>query len=423
MRLVWRSCMVCALLASLAADAVAQTPLTWSDVLARLRAANPTLRAGAISVDEARTAETTGFLRPNPQLSVTDDQINLFGHPSDPWQNLITVASVSYLRERRGKRELRLESAKLGTAIAASAQADLQRTLTFGLRGAFVQLLQAKAFERLAIQNLSNYDQLLALSRVRMQAGDIAQIDLERLQLQRVQYESDLQVAHVNLRTAKIELLRLLNDPTPVDQFDVAGPFDFHPPAEGLDALRQQALSARPDLEAAVQAIDKASTDHRLAVANGSTDPTITVDAGLPRSPESYSPALDQYVGVSVSVPLRIFDRNQGEKTRTALEVARASQIADASRRQVLADVDAAYAALVSTVALLQPYKTTYLDQATRVRDTVTFSYENGGASLLDLLQAQQEYRSVQITYVNLVAAFLNAANQLDLAVGREVIP
>ena len=423
MRLVWRTRVGCLLLCGLAAEAAGQTRLTWPDVLAKFRAGNPTLQAGQLGVEESKADETTGYLRPNPQLSVTNDQINLFGRPSDPWQNLVSVFSVSYLHERDGKRELRRESARDGTAIAQSAQADLERNLEFTLRNAFVQTLQADAFQRLAQQNLASYDQLLALSRDRQQAGDIAPIDFDRLQLQRVQYESDLQVAAVNLRTAKIELLRLLYDRTPVDDFDVTGPYDFHTPADTLEDLRRQALDARPDLRAAAQAIEKAATDHRLAVANGSTDPTFSVDAGVPQSPASYSPALHEYVGFGVSVPLRAFDRNQGEKARTELDIARARKLADAAHQQVLSDVDSAYAALVSTVALLQPYKTTYLDQATRVRDTVTFSYRSGGASLVDLLQAQQEYRTVQINYVNLVAAFLTAENQLNLAVGREVMP
>ena len=56
------------------------------------------------------------------------------------------------------------------------------------------------------------------------------------------------------------------------------------------------------------------------------------------------------------------------------------------------------------------------------VRDTVTFSYQRGGASLLDFLDAQRDYRSVQIAYLNLVGSYLSAAAQLNLAVGREVI-
>jgi outer membrane protein, heavy metal efflux system len=425
MRLVWRVCIGCVFMGCLTANGAAQTPLTWPEIRARFEAKNPTLQAGQIGIDESKAAEITAYLRPNPQLSLTADQI---GHnqTGNPFDDLLTVATVSYLHEREHKRELRRDSAQGATTIATSTQADLERNLIFTLRGSFVQMLQAKAFRVLAQDNLMAYDQLLTVSRDRFQAGDIAQIDLDRLQLQRVSYESDVQTAEVNLRTAKIQLLRVLNDQTPVEQFDVQGPFDFVTPTQTLDELRRIALDTRPDLKAAAQAVDKAKTDHRLAVANGSTDPTIGVDAGFPSFSAvyaSYAPPLFQYLGVNVTVPLRLFDRNQGEKLRTELDVGRNEKLTEAARLQVFSDVDSAYATVVSSVALLQPYKATYLDQATRVRDIMTFSYQRGGASLLDFLQAQQDYRSVQVGYVNLVAAFLNAVNQLNLAIGQEVIP
>ena len=308
----------------------------------------------------------------------------------------------------------------------ASSYDDLQRTLVFTVRVAFIQVLQAKAFRTLAGENLANYDQVLSISRDRFQAVDISQVDLDRLELQRVTYESDVQAAEVNLRTAKIQLLHFLNEQTtPVDQFDVSGPFDFMTPVQTLDEVRRVAIDVRPDLRAAMRAVDKAQVDHRLAIANGSADPTFTLDAAVPsisQAWQSFQPPLRQYIGVGIAVPLRIFDRNQGEKRRTELDITRNERLADAARLQVLADVDSAYAMLTSTVALLQPYRDQYLERATRVRDTITFSYQRGGTSLVEFFQAQQEYRAVQLSYVNLVAAFLNAANQLNEAVGQEII-
>ena len=180
-----------------------------------------------------------------------------------------------------------------------------------------------------------------------------------------------------------------------------------------------------PDLKAAVQAVDKANTDHKLAVANGSTDPTITVDAGFPTISEaylSYQPPLREYVGVGVGIPLRIFDRNQGEKTRTQLDIDRNQKLLDAAQAQVFSDVDSAYATVNSNLILLRPYKSQYLEQAARVRDTIKFSYEHGGASLLDFLDAQKEYRDTELNYLNLIGSYLIAAGQLNLAVGREVL-
>jgi cobalt-zinc-cadmium efflux system outer membrane protein len=410
--------MCCALILSSGyPPAQAQAPLTWDQVRQQFEQRNPTLLAGQFNISESKAEEITAYLRPNPNFTLTADQIDPFpgGPPHGPFAYLLPVASISYLHERQHKRELRLESAQNATAIATSEQADLERTLLFNLRGAFVQTLQAKSVLQLAKDNLAYYDHVLDVSRERFKAGDIAQIDLDRLELQRVQYESDLQTAEVNLRTTKIQLLTLLNDRTPVEHFDVTGPFDFSDQILPLDEFRKIALDTRPDLKAGVQAVEKAKTDHKLALANGSTDPTFGFDVGR-------NPPIDQYIGFNLSIPLRIFDRNQGEKLRTQLDIDRNQRLLDAAQAQVFSDVDSAYAMLNSNVILLQPYKAKYLQQAVRVRDTVFFAYQRGGASLLDYLNAQSDYRTVGLAYLNLVGSYLTAAAQLNLAVGREVI-
>jgi len=409
----------------------AQQPLTWQEVRAKFEVMNPTLRAARIGIDESRAQQITAYLRPNPTFTGVLDQLHpnrVQLHPfnqNGALEDSIQIASVTYLIERMNKRELRLESAQKGTAIVASQLADLARSLLFTLRSAFIQVLQQKAILALARENLSYYDRVLQVSSERFKAGDIAQIDLERLQLQRVTFESDVQNAEVSLRTGKIQLLTLLNERTPVEQFDVAGPFDFSEQILPLAEFRRVALVTRPDLKAAMESIDQAKTNHQLAVANGSTDPTIGVDVGRFASTASPPPGTSpiSYMGLSVSIPLRIFDRNQGEKLRTQYDITRNERLRDATEALIYSDVDSAYATLNSTVTLLKPYKAQYLQQAVTVRDIVTFSYQRGGASLLDFLQAQNEYRSVQRSYLSLVGSFLSAAAQLNLAVGREVIP
>lgn len=414
---MWHSLAGTCLLAVLAGQAKAQQALTWQEVRTKFEAANPTLRAGQIGIEEFKAQEITAHLRPNPNLGILADQLDPFpgGQAHGPFAFLLTSATVSYLHERAHKRELRTESAKDATDIAISSQSDLERTLLFALRGAFVGTLQAKAVLQVAKDNLAYWDKVLDISRERYKAGDLAQIDLDRLELQRVQFESDLQTALVNLRTTKIALLTLLNDRTPVDQFDVMGLYEYNDQLAPLDDFRQTAVENRPDLKAAQQAVVKAKTDHRLAVANGSTDPTFAADVGR-------NPPIDQYFGVGMSIPLRIFDRNQGEKLRTQLDIDRNQRLADATQAQVFSDVDSAYAVVDSSVILLRPYKEKYLKQADRVRETVRFSWEHGGASLLDFLNAEQDYRGVQLNYVNLVGSYLTAAAQLNMAVGKEAI-
>jgi outer membrane protein, heavy metal efflux system len=413
----WLSCALF-LLTSAGADAQTGAPLTWGEVRQRFEQNNPTLLAGQLNIGESKAEEITAYLRPNPNLTLLTDQIDPFpgGPAHGAFAFLLPSATLTYLHERAHKRELRLESAQEGTAIATSSQADLGRTLLFNLRSAFVGTLQAKAVLQVAEDNLAYWDRLLSISHDRYQAGDLAEIDLDRLELQRVQYESDVQTAEVNLRTAKIQLLMLLNERTPVDQFDVVGRFDYTDELPAVDALRKLALDNRPDLRAARQTVLQATTNHKLALANGSTDPTFSFDVGR-------NPPIDEYIGVDISIPLRIFDRNQGEKLRTRLDINRNERLLDAAQAQVLSDVDSAYAVVNSNLILLRPYKAKYLAQAVHVRETIRFSYEHGGASLLDLLNAESDYRGVQLSYVNLIGAYLAATAQLNLAVGQEVIP
>jgi outer membrane protein, heavy metal efflux system len=395
---------------------------TWEQVKDRFQLDNPTLLADKLSVDESRAQEITAFLRPNPTftMSVDGTQIAPENGVWRPFAGTSESPGISYLHERQHKRELRLDSAKKGTLIAVSNHADMQRTMLFNLRSAFVSALEAKAVLQLAKDNLVYYDHVLKISRDRFDAGDIAQIDLDRLELQRVQYESDLQAAEENLETAKIQLLTLLNSRAPLDQFDVIGPYDFNEQLMPRDEFRKIALDTRPDLKAAAEAVDKAQTDHKLAIANGSTDPTLS--AWYTHNSSNNNPFGINTVGVSVGIPFRIFDRNQGEKLRTQLDITRNERLREAAEAGVLSDVDSSYATLESNLILLRPYRAKYLQQAVRVRDTIFFSYQHGGASLLDFLNVENEYRTVELSYVNLVGSYLTAAAQLNQAVGREVM-
>ncbi len=394
--------------------AAAQTSTyTWQQLKARFQSNNPTLLAGKLNIDESRAQEVTAYLRPNPTLDVAADQFNLY--PARPFAYADQIIGISYLHERAHKRELRREVAEDATAVAASQQVDLERTLLFNLRSAFVQLLQGKAVLANAVENLSYYDHELELQRIRLKDGDIAPVDEDRLELQRVTFQSDFENATVNVRTAKIQLLTLLNDRTPVERFDISGEFDFTDRIPPLEALRADALESRPDLRAAVQSTEEALASHRLAIADGSADPVFGADAGR-------NPPATGYVGFSLSIPLRIFDKNQGEKVRTAVDIERNRRLVEASRAQVFSDVDSAYATINSTLNLLRPYKSNYLPRATKVRDTVSYAYQRGAATLLDFLDAQKSYRDVRLSYLNLVGSFLTSATQLSLAVGQDAI-
>ena len=407
-------------------EVMAQAPqaaLTWDQVKTKFEAVNPLLKADQIGVDELKAEEVTAFLRPNPNFTLGADGTQIAPHEGiwRPTSGTQVQPNFSYLHERQHKRELRLESAKEATQIGGSLHEDLERNLVYSLRSAFVQTLEAKAVLELAKADLEYYDKIIEISRARFKAGDLAKVDLDRIELLRSQYESEIQAAILNLRSQKIQLLQLLDDRTPVAQFDVTGPFDFSADLKPLDDFHKIALAARPDLRAALQSTQQAKTNYKLAVANGSTDPTFGF--WYTYNPSFSNPYAHQTIGLSVSIPLRIFDRNQGEKQRTLIDINRNQQLTEGATAQVFSDVDTAYEQVQSNIALLVPYRDQYKDQATRVRDTVTYAYQRGGASLMDFLNAQSDYRVVQLAYLQLIGSYLTSVSQLNLAVGREAIP
>jgi outer membrane protein, heavy metal efflux system len=400
----------------------AQTAFTWQQIKEKFEAANPTLKAAQLNIDESRAAEITAYLRPNPDFTEATDgtQISRYGGVWRPFAGTQFSSAFSYLHEREHKRELRRDQAKESTAIAESTSLDQERGLIFNLRGAFVQLLQAKAVLQNAKDNLDYWDRELDVNRLRLKVGDLALVDLNRLELQRVQFESDFEGAMVNLRTAKIQLLMLLNERTPIDRFDVSGPFDFTDDLKPLEEFRNIALEARPDLKASVRNVELARITYQLAVSNGSTDPTYS--AWWTHNPSFNNPYDNNTLGASVSIPLRIFDRNQGEKARTQVDISRNQRLLDANEALVFSDVDSAYWTLVQNLNLLKPYKTKYLPLALDVRDRTAFSFRNGGASLLDYLDAEKAYRDTELAYLNMIGSYLTAAAQMNMAAGREVV-
>jgi len=400
----------------------AQTAFTWQQIKEKFEATNPTLRAAQLNIDESRAAEITAYLRPNPDLSVTADGFQVARNEGvwRPFSGVLETPGISYLHEREHKRELRRDTARESTAIAESTYLDQARSLIFNLQSSFVQTLQAKAVLQNARENLDYWDRELEVNRTRFKAGDLALVDLNRLELQRAQFESDFETAMVNLRTAKIQLLMMLNDRTPIEQFDVTGLFDFAEQMRPLGEFRKSALETRPDLKASVQNIELAKLNHELAISNGSTDPTFSF--WFTNNGSFSNPFSTKTIGGSISIPLRIFDRNQGEKVRTQIDIGRNERLLDANLALVYSDVDSAYWTLVQAVNLLRPYKTKYMPLATDVRDRTAFSFRNGGASLLDYLDAEKAYRDTRLAYLNLIGSYLTAAAQMDMAAGREVM-
>lgn len=387
--------------------------LTLAQVLDLSHRANPTLLAAAQHLSAVRTAEITAGLRQNPTAVVGGQMISL--GPDDPNGPDFYNAGVQRLFERGNKRALRLDVARAASGVSAFQSDDLRRSVDLAVRQSFSRMLYAQLAQAISRDNLEGYRRTVALEQVRLDAGAIDRTDFDRIELQLAGFESDLDNATLALRQASIALQSLLGVARPVESFAITGTLDPPPVSATLEELRSSALANRPDLKAAQAQVDANAAAIKLAQANGTADPTV--EAEYERSGHANS------VGGSVNLPLRVFDRNQGEKERTRYELASSRLALTAAQNNALADVDTAWAAVNTARAQTDRYRAKYLAEAAHVRDNMEFSYRNGNATLLDYLSALSDYRQVNLAALNANLQLLLSLQQLSYATQRELLP
>jgi cobalt-zinc-cadmium efflux system outer membrane protein len=378
--------------------------------LARMQ--NPSLLSAGAHVTATKQSEITAGLRVNPNFSFNGQDVTLPASANNPY---FYSAQVSRLFERGQKRRWRLEIARSTTDVTRSQYGDQERQLVLAVRTAFTQMLGAKGALDLAKQNVDDYRKTVDLSLERLRAGDISATDFKRLDLQLAQFESDYDNAHTNLVQASEQLQTLLGYDRPHPGFDITGSLD--PPAISttLPDAEQKALQARPDYLAAQQSVRVADANVKLAYAQGTTDPTL--EGEYDRSGTANS------AGFQIGIPLRIFDRNQGEKARTKYE-AQSSRFAEtAARNQVISDVDQAWAAYEDSLSLSRRYNGHYLQEAHEVRDNLEYSYRHGGTTLIDYLSALQDYRQVNLDALNANMQVWLSLHQVSFAAATEIVP
>ncbi len=283
------------------------------------------------------------------------------------------------------------------------------------MKQAFTNMLLAKAALKVAQDNLKNYNQQLDIFRARYHDGDLGELDFDRLDLQLAQYESDEASAEINLVQGSDQLQTLLGFEQPKRDFDIAG--DILPPtvASNLTDLEQRALTNRPDYHAAQAAVRVADGNVKLAYANGTTDPTLEGEYDHSGTQSSY--------GFYVSIPVRIFDRNQGNKdtTRFLAQGSRFSEVA--ARNQVFSDVDQSWIGYTQSKILSDRYNGHYLAEAKRVLEIAQYAYKRGGFALIDYLNALQDDRTTTLNALTADAQTWLAIHQLSYTTASEVVP
>jgi outer membrane protein, heavy metal efflux system len=400
------------------AHAQAPVRISLDDAVALAIAHNHALKAAQLQIQQGQAQEITAALRPNPNLTV--DSLFL---PIEPQNfNSSTVsnitefdASVSYLFERGGKRHRRIDASRDVTAQTRYQVSDAERSLIFNTAQQFITVQLAESNLDLANQDLASFQQTVDIAKAQYKAGAISEGDLLKITVQLLQFQTDVAGAKV----AKVQALASLRDFLGYDSvpanYDVEGDLTYQPLHLNRDDLVLKALKNRPDLLAAQQGVRAAETQYALAKANGKVDVTGAL---------TYSHVSDQNtMGVTVSLPLPIFDRNQGEIARTRFAMTAAQETANAASDTVLTDVDSAYAAFSSNQEVVNLYTGGYLQQSEDSRDISEYAYHRGADSLLDFLDAERSYRATQLAYRQALANYLIAVEQLKEAVGSRTLP
>lgn len=388
-------------------------PLTLQQAVDYARLHSPGLLGAQVHLSAIQANEITAGLRLNPNLVAEGTQMSLSNN--DPNGPPFYGVGLQRTFEVGGKRSLRIAAAKANTGVASAQVDDQKRGLDLAVKQAFTGMLQAKLALTIANDNLADYRKTVDLMKVRLDAGDVDRTDFERVELQLAGFENDQTNAQLNLTQASEQLQVLLGEPSVLTTFDISGSLDLPALASTMEQLENAALAARPDLIAAQRQVNANEAAIHLADAMGKTDPQFGV--------EYEHSGTANTLGANLQIPLRIFDRNQGEKERTRREAESSRLLLQQARNQVISDVDQSYAAYQAAVQQNARYQQKYLAEAAHVRDNIQFAYRNGNATLLDYLSALQDYRQTNLAALNAQANAQNALHQLSYATATEVNP
>ena len=418
----------CLLVSTAFSQNTGPTSITLDEAIQLALQHNHNMLAARTTIQQSQAEEITQNLRPNPTLFADWEYLPL-GSPSHQNPNLYPGLStkdylenntegdigLTYLIERGGKRHDRSQAQKDITAQTRSLVEDNGRALTFQVAALFYGVQLAESTLELAEKDVKSFQETVDISEHQYKAGGISENDYLMIKLQLLQFESDLEQAQLARVQSLSDLRQLLGYESVSQNYDVAGPFEYQPVKGNLEDLQLKALQNRPDLRAAQQGVTAAHSQLTLQRAIAQQD--VTVQANY-----SHVNGLNAAT-IYGSIPLPIFNRNQGEIAKARFAITQAQELEKATNGQALTDVYDAYQGLRTNDKVVLLYLSKYLDAATRSRDISEYAYRRGGLSLLNFLDAERSYRATQLAYRQALASYLLALEQLRQAVGTRTLP
>ncbi len=395
------------------------TPISLDQAIDLALSHNHSIRATRSLILQNQAQEITANLRPNPTFGADTQFIPFFSPQDFSGTNLNETQQfdlgIGYLFERGHKRQRRLQAARDQTAVTRAQVSDAERTLAFNVGQQFVSVLLAKSTLEFALQDLKGFQQTVDIGEAQVKAGYIGEGDYLKIKLQLLQFQTDVASARLAKVQALVSLREFLGyNAVPAD-FDVMGDLAYQPLRGSREDLQMKAMLQRPDFRAAELGVTAARSQILLAKANAKVDVNGTYDFTHVSGENTAS--------IFANFELPIFNRNQGEIARTGYVLAQAQEQQQAASDTVLSDVANAYEAVRSNDEVVQLYTSGYLKQAQDSRDISEYAYKRGAASLLDFLDSERSYRSVQLAYRQALASYMTALEQLKEAVGTRNLP
>lgn len=368
-----------------------------------------------LSLADARIA--TARLRPNPVLSVGGDHLDLLG---TGYNNINGAGPPEYafradfILERGEKRRHRIEVAQLEKQVAELQLLNSIRTLVFEVQSAFVDVIAAKDALRLAEENLDSFTKLLAINVQRVRAGDIAGVELVRTQLAEMQMRNAVLQAKTRLTLSRQRLQLLIGRPTAAASLDAAGMLRREPFAFPAEHLQQRAFAQRPDYLALERDAVRSQADLRLQIAQRKIDYTVGAEYRRQQGLAGRGNSL----GVFLTIPLPLFDRNQGEIERARREQLQIEVRMRALEAEIRAEIATAQQQHQTARELLERIEGNMLEKARRVLATMEYSYRAGEASFIELLDAQRAFNDTVQGYNEARAEYARSLYLIEATIG-----
>ena len=373
--------------------ALAQTPqrLSLAEAEALWQEHNRELQLARTAVSGAEADVLTAGQLPNPQISLNITQISPWsGYGAGPWKDkkMDNVLRLDQLIERGSKRELRVRGADARLDASRRDLDDTGRQMLLTLQQTYYDLHLAQEKRRLAGEVAASYDKSLETGRIRQKAGDISQVELSRLQIDKSRADNDARQTQAELEQAQVALAYLIGREGDASLL-VAD--DGWPPL-GDRQLKRGDLEQRPDVAAARLRMVAAEAASDLAKAQKTRDVTF----GVQYEHNMQSEPTNSY-GFGVSVPLFIFHEYEGDIARAEAELTAARLIYERTLAQAVGSADQAGSALRSAEERLRRLETGLLGDAERVAKAAELAYQRGAMNLMDLLDARRTLRQVQL--------------------------